>query len=98
MEDAKVLSAKHRAAGFYGLMSLSALSALGSFWLSVAPPILRDARIEQAIAESMARGESYVGAAPVNWAKALSGLAGASAQKPTVMHLASSESPCLQAL
>ena len=72
MEDAKVLSAKHRAAGFYGLMTLSALSALGSFWLSVAPPVLRDARIEQAIAESMARGESYIGAAPTNWAKALS--------------------------
>ena len=72
MEDAKVLSSKHRAAGFYGLMTLSALSALGSFWLSVAPPVLRDARIEQAIAESMARGESYIGAAPTNWAKALS--------------------------
>ena len=69
MEDAKVLSSKHRAAGFYGLMSLSALSALGSFWLSVAPPILRNPQIEKAIAESMARGESYTGAAPIKLGK-----------------------------
>ena len=72
MEDAKVLNPKHRAAGFYGLLALSALSAIGSFWLSVAPPILKSDRIEQEIVVSLARGESYRGAAPVAWAKALS--------------------------
>ena len=53
MEDAKVLSSRHRAAGFYGLMALSALSALGSFWLSVAPPVLRSPQIEREITESL---------------------------------------------
>ena len=72
MEDAKVLNSKHRAAGFYGLLALSALSAIGSFWLSVAPPILKSDRIEREIVASLARGESYRGAAPVAWAKALS--------------------------
>ena len=64
MEDAKVLNPKHRAAGFYGLLALSALSAIGSFWLSVAPPILKSDHIEQEIVASLARGESYRGAAP----------------------------------
>ena len=64
MEDAKVLNPKHRAAGFYGLLALSALSAIGSFWLAVAPPILKSDRIEQEIVASLARGESYRGAAP----------------------------------
>ena len=72
MEDAKVLNPKHRAAGFYGLLALSACSAIGSFWLAVAPPVLKNERIEQEIVAALSRGESYQGAAPVAWAKALS--------------------------
>ena len=72
MEDAKVLNPKHRAAGFYGLLALSALSAIGSFWLAVAPPVLKSDRLEQEIVAALSRGESYQGAAPVAWAKALS--------------------------